>query len=356
MGNTESSNIKELNSGEIMSMKDKNWLIKEFEKEKNEKGQMSDNEKFISFEKVEDGKKHYYFNVSAFFDPDKGFLRCFIDIYKRYKEIKKVEEIMPFACLILRPLDEIVKTLKIKPGSYLDYSLAILYSIGFSLCVTGLTVLLASRIHPVAGIAFYAGVCIRMLYEDYKGTKELGKINKLEKEDEMLISRIFNLFSSVIGDKICEANVIEIIIDEQYKFLLQALVNEFLKKTKYEEKVKIKLWYIPEINKAKKLKDFSEMHQTFISGIIEEMKKCKDDKSFYENYRKFSDKYRETYKKVEAQKEKMRELERKYEDCKNKENEICKLYEQIDKIKANDPDDPRIDEIYQKIRDLCSQK
>lgn len=87
MGNTESSNIRELNSGEIMSIKDKNWLIKEFGKEKNEQGQMSDNEKLISFEKVEDGKKHYYFNISAFFEPDKGFLRCFIDIYIFIKDI-----------------------------------------------------------------------------------------------------------------------------------------------------------------------------------------------------------------------------------------------------------------------------
>lgn len=55
MGNTENSNIQELNSGEIMSMKDKNWIIREFEKDKNEKGQMSDNEKLISFEKVENG-------------------------------------------------------------------------------------------------------------------------------------------------------------------------------------------------------------------------------------------------------------------------------------------------------------
>lgn len=141
---------------------------------------------------------------------------------------------MPFACLILRPLDEIVKILKIKPGSYLDNSLAILYSIGFGFCLSGLTVFLASRVHPALGIAFCAGVYITMLYEEIKGTKELGKINKLEKEDELLISRIFNLFSSVIGDKICDANVIEIIIDEQYKFLLQALVNEFLKKTKDE--------------------------------------------------------------------------------------------------------------------------
>lgn len=58
------------------------------------------------------------------------------------------------------------------------------------------------------------------------------------------------------------------------------------------------------------------MHQTFISGIIEEMKKCKDDKSFYDNYKKFSDKYRETYKKVEAQKKEMYELKRQNEGYK----------------------------------------
>lgn len=148
---------------------------------------------------------------------------------------------MPFSCLIFRPLKEIGEILKIKPGSNLDYSLGILYSIAFSLPLTGLTVFLASRIHPLVGIALYAGVFITMLYKDYKGLKEFEKIRKLEKEDEFLISRIFNLFSSVIGDKICHANIIEIIIDEQYKFLLQAIVNEFIIKTKDEEKVRIKL-------------------------------------------------------------------------------------------------------------------
>ena len=260
MGNTESSNIKELNTFEEMSMNDKNWLIKEFEKEKNIVGRISDSDFLIRIQKIVNGKKHYYFNISAFFDPDKGFIKCFLDIYKRYKDIKKVEEIMPFACLIFQPLDKIEELLKITPGSYLDFALGVIYSIGISISVFGVSAFFASRIHPILGVALYAGVFLTILFEDIKGSRELANIKKLEKEDELLISRIFNLFTSSVHNKIVNANIIEIVVEEKYNNLLQALVTEFFVAPKIKDlrKVEIKLWDIPEINKAIKLKEFSD--------------------------------------------------------------------------------------------------
>lgn len=357
MGNTESSNIKELCSEEKMSIKEKNWLIKEFDKQKNILGYINEDDAFIRVEKLVDGKRHYYFNIAAFFDPDKGFLKCFSDIYQRYKEICKLnpDDIMPFASLIFSPLEVIEKKLDIKPGSYLDYSLGIFYSIGFGISIAGVTLFLASRIHPVVGGIVYTGVLFTMLYESYKGDKEIAKIKKkFENEHEFLVSKLLGLFNSVLNDTILRANIIEIIVDESYTNLLQALVTEaiinYIDKSKAKEK--IKLWNIPEINKAKRIEEFSDLNKEVYSYIIEEMKNFKDDKNIYDFYDGLGKKYRETYKSAQKLKKKNIDLEKENNEFKNKDEKIKKLYVEIENLRKKDPQDPKIDEYNTQLKEL----
>jgi hypothetical protein len=348
-----------------MSISVKKWLIREFDKEKNILGYMSDTDVLIRIEKKVEGKRHYYFNIAAFFDPDRGFLKCFSDLYERYKEIKNLnpDDIMPFASLISSPLEKIQEKLKIVPGSFLDYSLTLFYSIGFGFAVNAGIFLLA-RIHPLLGGVAYCGFVFTLLYEIYKGGKEIKKIEILKKEDEILVSRIFDLFSSVIKDKILDANVIEIVIDESYQNFLQAIVTELFIENidnKYDkEKVKIKLWNIPEIKKAKRIKEFPDLHQKFICGIIEEIKKCKD-KNIYTNYIKFGEKYRETYKKMEDFKNQYKHLEnekinleKENNELKIKKDKIKILYDELDEIRKKDPNDPKIDALNNEIKNLLS--
>ena len=357
MGNTESSNIKDLCSDEVMSISEKKWLIKEFGKEKNIFGNKSELDVLIKVEKVVDGKKHYYFNIAAFFDPDKGFLKCFSDIYKRYEEIRNLnpDEIMPFGSLIFRPLEEIQKILNIVPGSYLDYSLALFYSIGFSMIITSVSIFLASRIHPVIGGAFYLGIFLKLLYEDYKGAKEIAKIKKVENESEFLVGKILELFSSLLNNKIFKANIIEIVVDESYNNLMQALVSEaiikYVDSSKAKEKVKIKLWNIPEINKAKRIEEFPDLQKAFISNIIEEMSKIKDDDKIYKVYDEIGKKYRETYKNSQNLIKKNQELEKEFKEIKSK---VKKLHEEIEELRKKDPDDPKIDELNKELKKLYS--
>ncbi len=358
MGNTESSNIKDLCSDEVMTISEKNWIIKEFGKEKNIFGNKSELDVLIKVEKVVDGKKHYYFNIAAFFDPDKGFLKCFSDIYKRYEEIKNtnIDEIMPFGSLIFRPYEEIQKILHVAPGSYLDYSLALFYSVGFSMIITGATIFLASRIHPVVGGVFYLGVFLRLLYEDYKGDKEIAKIKKFEKENEFLVGKILELFSSLLNNnKIFKANIIEIIVDESYSNLMQALVSEVIIKyvdsSKAKEKVKIKLWNIPEINKAKRIEEFPDLKKEFISYIIEEMSKIKDDEKIYKVFDELGKKYRETYKNSQNLIKKNQELEKENKEIKSK---MKKLHEEIEELRKKDPEDPKIDDLNKELIKLYS--
>lgn len=358
MGNTESSDIKELCSKEVMSINEKKWLIKEFDKEKNIFGYISDVDVLIRVEKVVDGKKHYYFNISAFFDPDKGFLKCFSDIYKRYEDIRNLnpDDIMPFCSLIFRPLEEIQQTLKIVPGSYLDYSLCLFYSIGFSMIITGITIFLASKIHPFIGGAFYFGILLKMLYEEYKGVKEIVKIQKIENENDFLVGRILDLFSSLLNDKIFKANIIEIVVDESYSNLMQALVSEaiikYVDSSKAKEKIKIKLWNIPEINKAKRIEEFPDLQKEFISNIIEEMNKIKDDDSLYKIYDELGKRYRESYKKSQNLIKKNQDLEKENKVIKNKNDKIKKLYEELEELRKKDPNDPKIDKYNKELKDL----
>ena len=78
------------------------WLKKEFEKEENILVKFNNNE-IIRIERKMKGKKHYYFNISGFFDPDKGFIKALLDIYKRYDDIlsQDIKDIMKSLILII---------------------------------------------------------------------------------------------------------------------------------------------------------------------------------------------------------------------------------------------------------------
>ena len=123
MGNEECNECVNLNNPkDKMKRNTLDMLIKEFNKESNQLTKF-DNDGLFRVESTIDHKKHYYFNFSSFFDPDHGFLKCLSDLYKRYNELKDVNEIMPFTSLICQPLDKIFELLNIKPGDALSDSL-----------------------------------------------------------------------------------------------------------------------------------------------------------------------------------------------------------------------------------------
>lgn len=239
-------------------------------------------------------KKHYYFNISGILDPEHGFLISLLEIYKRYEDVvnQDIKDIMPFGCFILQPYEKIVELLKIKPGEALDYAIGIIYSFLFGISIAAFTELLITRINPWVGFAFYGATIIRMIYEDYKGSKEIQKIEKAEVQKDVFITKILNLFGSKINNEITDDNnVIEIVIDEQYDNLLVGLIHGILytekkKREKKEKEVLIKFRNIPKLKNAEKFSELSKEKQNIYSDIIEEMKKCKDDKSFYDKWSK----------------------------------------------------------------------
>ena len=187
--------INALNSSDKMYESSKNWLIREFDKERNIVGQFPDIGELIRVEKKTKKWKHYYFNISGFFDPDRGFLKVLNDIYIRYIEIKLDEkDLMPFCSLIVQPYEKIQELLKIKEGSFLDYSLSILYSFVVAGAIDIVMVLTAAEIHPIVGLAVGATVVGVMAYETYKYCKEERKIKFIKDETNLLITKIIDLF------------------------------------------------------------------------------------------------------------------------------------------------------------------
>jgi len=339
MGNSQSYTA--LNSNDKIDESTKNWLISEFNKEKNIVAKLPDIGELIRVESKKKGWKHYYFNIDGFFDPDKGFLRVLVEIYKRYNEIKlDAKEIMPFTSLIVQPLEKIQEVLKIKPGSFLDYSLSILYSFILSGAINLTTALIAARIHPIAG-AVVGAVAVGILsYETYKGFKELKRKKFIYDETNLLMNKIIDLFGDGFDQYLQNSNIIEIMIDDSFNSIIDGIFN-------YDKnnKAKINFWNIPGINKAKQFIDFSEQKKEIYSFIAEEMKKFKNDGDFYEIYEKLNRKYRETYKKAK----KLVEENKKFKKNKMKRKEIL---DKIEEYSEPGSCDSRISDLLKELRDL----
>ena len=214
------------------------WLKKEFEKEENILVKFNNNE-IIRIERKMKGKKHYYFNISGFFDPDKGFIKALLDIYKRYDDIlsQDIKDIMPFGCLILQPYEKIVEYLKIKPGGKLDYSLGILYSFVTGIGLGTLFSIIITRVNLPLGCAVTGLYIIVSIWEIYKGLKEESKIKNIKIQHDIFITKILQLFGESFSNEITnDNNVIEIIIDEEYENLLVGLVHGIIYKIKKNKK------------------------------------------------------------------------------------------------------------------------
>ena len=330
-----------LNSNDKINESRKNWLISEFNKEKNIVGKLPDIGELIRVENKTKGWKHYYFNIEGFFDPDKGFLRVLVDIYKRYNEIKlDAKEIMPFSSLIFQPLDKIKEILKIKTGSFLDYSLSILYSFIFSGAINLTMALIAARVHPIAGVVVGAVAVGVLSYEAYKGFKELKREKFIKDETNLLITKIIGLFGDGFDKYLKECNIIEIMVDESFNSIIDGIFNYDSK-----NKVKINFWNIPGISKAKKFKDLSEQKREIYSIIAEKMRELKSDDNFYEIYDYLGRKYRETYivaKKVVEE---------------NKQNKIKKekrkeIIDKIEEYSKSCSENLKISEFLKELRDL----
>ena len=330
-----------LNSNDVIYERRKNLLISEFNKEKNIVGKLPDIGELIRVELKTKGWKHYYFNIEGFFDPDKGFLKVLVDIYKRYNEIKlDVKEIMPFASLMFQPLDKIQEILKIKPGSFLDYSLGLLYSFVVSGIINLTMVAVATRIHPIAGLAVGVVAIGIMSYESYKGFKELKREKFIKDETNLLITKILDLFGNGFEKYLKNCNIIEIMVDESFNSIIDGIFN-------YDSKnrVKINFWYIPGIEKAKKFDDFSGQKKEIYSIISEKMRNLKVNEDFYKIYDYIGRKYRETYNKAK----KALDENQHYKENSEKRKEIFK---KIDEYSETDPNDSRISELYKELREL----
>lgn len=330
-----------LNSKEKMKESKINWLNSEFNKEKNIINKLPGIGELIRVEGKSKGWKHYYFNIEGFFDPDQGFLKVLVDIYKRYNEIKlDVKEIMPFSSLIFQPLEKIQEILKIKPGSFLDYSLSLLYSFIVSGAINLSMVLIAAKIHPYAGIAVGAAAIGLLAYEAYKGFKELKREKFIKDETNLLITKILGLFGDGCDKYLTTCNIIEIKIDESFNSLIDGLFNYNSK-----NRVIINFWKLTNIKKANEFKNLSKKSKDIYSTIFEEMKKIKEDTDFYEIFDYLGKKYRETYKRSRSVVE---------ENIQNKQNKQKRkeIYKKIDEYEKIDPNDPRIKELYKELREL----
>ena len=339
MGNEQSYTA--LNSKEWIYESKKNWLNSEFNKEKNIVGKLPDIGELIRVEDKSNGWKHYYFNIEGFFDPDIGFLKVLVDIYQRYNEIKlDAKEIMPFSSLIFQPLDKIQEILEIKPGSFLDYSLGILYSFVISGAINLTMVLVTTRIHPIAGLAVGAAAVGIFAYEAYKGFKEIKREKFIRDETNLLITKILGLFGDGCDKYLTTCNIIEIKIDESFNSLIDGLFNYNSK-----NKVIINFWKLSDITKAKEFHNLSEKNQKIYSVIFEKMREFKNDKDFYEIYDYLGKKYRETYKRSKS----VVEDNSKY---KLKEQKRKEIFNKIDEYEKANSSDPRIRELYKELREL----
>ena len=334
MGN----NTKEKNNEENKKIND--WLKKEFEKEKNILDKFNNNE-IIRIERKMKGKKHYYFNISGFFDPDRGFIKALLDIYKRYDDIlsQDIKDIMPFGCLILQPYDKIVEFLKIRPGGKLDYSLGIIYSFITGIGLGTLFSFIIARVNLPLGCAITGIYILVSIYEIYKCEREENKIKNIKIQHDIFITKILKLFGESFSNGITsDNNVIEIIIDEKYENLLVGLILGIIYKGKEnKEKVKVIINFrnIPGLKNAKRFNELSQREQEIYSDIIESMKKSENDDSFYHIYNKLGMKYRETFQICKKKNELNLKLNQKNKELEDKNKELLEQMNEKDEELKN---------------------
>lgn len=334
MGN----NTKEKNNEENKKINE--WLKKEFEKEKNILDKFNNNE-IIRIERKMKGKKHYYFNISGFFDPDRGFIKALLDIYKRYDDIlsQDMKDIMPFGCLILQPYDKIVEYLKIRPGGKLDYSLGIIYSFITGIGLGTLFSFIIARVNLPLGCAITGIYILVSIYEIYKYEREENKIKNIKIQHDIFITKILKLFGESFSNGITsDNNVIEIIIDEKYENLLVGLILGIIykgKENKEKEKVIINFRNIPGLKNAKRFNELSQREQEIYSDIIESMKNFENDDSFYNIYNKLGMKYRETFQICIKKNELNRKLSQKNKELEDKNKELLEQMNEKDEELKN---------------------
>ena len=300
MGNNISKDCENLNNPNIKMKEDFfNKLKKEFNKGKNIITKF-ENDELIRVEIEKDGKKHYFFNFSSFFDPDHGFLKCLSDLYKRYNEIKKIEDVMPFSDLLCKPLDKIMDTLKIKPGDFLFNSLVFIYGCALGLAIGAIScgfMLSGNIVLSGIGAVLYVGTLGRQVYEIIKGSEEINKYKILEGEDEELIRNLFRFFGSHVSNYLEKCNVLEIAVEESYS-LIPGIFYATTNYNKNDPKICINFWKINNLPKAKFFKDLSERQKNIYSKVFESMKDFTDIRSFYKENKKIFNQYRETYNRA----------------------------------------------------------
>ena len=331
-------------SNDILKKKFEDWLKKEFEKEQNILDKFNNNE-IIRVERKIKNKKCYYFNISGFFDPDRGFLKVLIDLYERYNEVKaKAKDIMPFTCLIFQPYEKIIEILGVKKGGHIDSCMTILYSFGIGIGINAILAFISSVNIPL-GIAVTSLYYINSIYEIYKGLEQIKKIKKLKSQGDLFISKILKIFGDKFRNNLTsDNNVVEIIIDEKYDNLLLGLVHGLL--CQEEGNVEINFMSIKGLKNAKTFKELPEMDQIIYSDIIEAIKKCKNDQGFIADFEKLSDKYRETFQKSNKnymEKKKLEreniELEKEKEELKSERDELKSENEELKSLLKSERDE-----------------
>ena len=335
---------KAINSDYVMKQDEINDLKSEFNKDKNIMGKIPDIGELLRAEIIKGGKKHFYFNIPGFFDPDRGFLKCLTEIYQRYIEIKDktIKDLMPFTILMQQPFEKIMKYLKITPGTFLHQSLSILYGFvfGFGIGVLAYGLYL---INPVVG-SIVAGAAVVgsaiEYYELYKANEHYKYKEYLYNQGILLISKIKELFKKDYNRLLteCDCNIIEIIVDESFNSILDGIFNFDEKK---KNSIIVNYWNIPEIVKAKRIKDFPENIKGMYSYIIDNLQFCSDTEEFLAMYEELNRKYHQTYqdsKKVIVKA--------------NKLDEINKILDEIEKYEKIDPNHPEIPKLNKKIREI----
>ena len=337
-----------LNSYDTMNQYEINNLINEFNKDKNIIAKMPDVGDLLRVEIYKNGKEHYYLNVAGFFDPDRGFLKALGEIYERYNEIKNItrKDLMPFTSLMMQPFEKIMEILEIRSGTFLHLSLALVYAFAFGAGIGAIVGVLFS-INPVLG---GIGICVAGIgygieaYEVYKANKHYKYKNYLQEQGNLFISKINELFKKDYNRCIIDynCNIIEIIIDESFNSILDGIFNFDNKK---KNSVVINYWNIPEIIKAKGIKDYPSNKKEMYSYIVEKLQFCTNDKQFFKLYEELKRKYHTTYKEAKRLSDKSKKLD-----------EVYAILDEIEKYEKIDPYHPEIDKLNKKLREIKKKK
>jgi len=335
---------KAINSNDVMNQDEINELINEFNKDKNIMGKIPDIGELLRAEIIKGGKKHFYFNISGFFDPDRGFIKTLAEIYERYIEMQGInkKDLMPFTILMSQPFEKIMKYLEITPGTFLHKSLSLVYAFVFGFGI-GAMVYGLCLINPVIG-----GIAVGVAtigygigyYEIYKTNKHYKYKEYLHTQGILFVSKIKELFKKDYNRCLTKlnCNIIEIIVDESFNSILDGIFN-FDKKKK--NSVIVNYWHIPEIVKAKEINDFPDNIRGMYSNIIENIKFCSDTQGFFKMYEELNRQYHETYNDA-----------KKLSTKANKFDEIAEIKKEIERLKKIDPNHPDIPKLNKKLYEM----